>query len=592
MANIKAGQAYVELSLKNNLTKGLQRAGASLKRFGAGVGAAGTKLAGLGTAILAPLGAAVAVFTDMGDRLNKMAGRTGVAVEQLTALKFAAEQSGTSLETVEKGILKMNQAIMKAKDGAKGTTEALGKLGLSVDDLDGLNPDEQFKLIADRLSQIEDPGLKAALAMQLFGKAGAEMLNLINGGAAGIEALTKRAEELGIVLSTEDANAAAKFSDTMHELTSILKVAIFNIGASLAPLLTQLVGSLTSTAIAAGKWLNENRGLVISIAKLGAGLLAGGVALIALGKAIALVGFALSALGTVLGAVIGLFAFLLSPIGLVIGATVAAAQAFGIFDQAGQIMTNNAAGYFGDLKGIADTTLDGVRDALAAGDWKLAAQVGWAGIKAAWLRGTRALREAWIGFKFGVMNIAGQMWDGMRKGWTRLTSWTKKAWLKIKGWWTETDTSGQQAAVDQAQAAYENKLDNERRAALDANNAEAAAELQAIQDEENKARDALNASREKARQKREQFEAEQMELETPDIDVPEMGMEIPAMAEFAGQMGKITGALSSAAATRLAGDLAGPINNVEERNANANERTAEGIAKLIKLNEQNALNFA
>ena len=81
-----------------------------------------------------------------------------------------------------------------------------------------------------------------------------------------------------------------------------------------------------------------------------------------------------------------------------------------------------------------------------------------------------------------------------------------------------------------------------------------------------------------------------MELETPDIDVPEM--EIPAMVEFAGQMGKITGALSSAAATRLAGDLAGPINNVEERNANANERTAEGIAKLIKLNEQNALNFA
>ena len=81
----------------------------------------------------------------MGDRLNKMAGRTGVAVEQLTALKFAAEQSGTSLETVEKGILKMNQAIMKAKDGGKTMTEALGKLGLTVDDLDGKSPDLQFK---------------------------------------------------------------------------------------------------------------------------------------------------------------------------------------------------------------------------------------------------------------------------------------------------------------------------------------------------------------------------------------------------------------------------------------------------------------
>tara|TARA_R100001129_G_scaffold184644_1_gene170084 strand:- start:1562 stop:3334 length:1773 start_codon:yes stop_codon:yes gene_type:complete len=590
MANIKAGKAYVELSLQNNLTAGLNKAGASLKRFGAGVGAAGGKLVGLGTAILAPLGAAVAVFAKMGDELNKMAARTGVAVEALSGLKFAAEQSGTSLQTVEKGILKMNQAVMKAADGGKTMTEAFGKLGLSVDDLQGKTPDEQFKLIADRLRAIEDPGLRAALAMQIFGKAGAEMLPMIMQGSAGIDALIKKAEELGIVMSTEDANAAAKFTDTLHELTAIIKMAVFNIGASLAPLLTELVGSFTSAASQAAAWLNQNRGLVVSIAKLGAVLVGGGIALIALGKAITVVGFALSAMGTVLGAVIGLFTFLLSPIGVVIGATVAAAQAFGIFDQAGEIMRNNAAGYFGDLRDIAGTTLDGVRDALAAGDWKLAAQVGWAGIKAAWLRGTRALREAWIGFKFGVMNIAGQMWDGMRKGWTRLTSWTKKAWLKIKGWWTETDTSGQQAAIDQAQAAYENKLDEERRSALDANNAEAAAELQAIQDEENKAREALNKSREDARRKREQYEAEQADLEAPDIDVPEM--DVPEMAEFAGAMGKITGALSSAAATRLAGDLKAPVNNVEERNAEANERTADGIAKLIKLNEQNALNFA
>ena len=154
----------------------------------------------------------------------------------------------------------------------------------------------------------------------------------------------------------------------------------------------------------------------------------------------------------------------------------------------------------------------------------------------------------------------------------------------------EPSTSGQQAAIDQAQAAYENKLNDERAAALDANNAEAAAELQAIQDEENKAREQLNQAREKARQKREQFEAEQMEIDGPEIETPEM--DVPAMAEFSAAMGKITGALSSAAATRLAGNLAAPVNNVEERNANANERAAAGIEKLVKVTEANALNFA
>ena len=101
---------------------------------------------------------AVKHFASAGDALNKMSQRTGVSVEVLSELAYAAEQSGTDVETLEASLRKMQKQLVEAAGGSKSAVAALSALGLSVTDLGRLSPDAQFRLIAERLSQIRQSG--------------------------------------------------------------------------------------------------------------------------------------------------------------------------------------------------------------------------------------------------------------------------------------------------------------------------------------------------------------------------------------------------------------------------------------------------
>ena len=102
---IRAGRAFVELFADDSkLVRGLGAAERKLKAFGDGVRNLGLKMVGVGSAILAPLAGAAKSFADMGSRMWDMAKRTGVSVEALSALGYAAEQSGAGMEAFENGI--------------------------------------------------------------------------------------------------------------------------------------------------------------------------------------------------------------------------------------------------------------------------------------------------------------------------------------------------------------------------------------------------------------------------------------------------------------------------------------------------------
>ena len=179
----------------------------------AGLALGGLALAGVGAGI-----ALVGSFLKTGDALDKMNKTTGIGIEDLQKYKFAAEQSGSSLETFSKGILKQAKFLDGANSGLAASTETLDALGLSVADFEGLNPDEQFKLFATSLSGVEDAGERAALAQAVFGRAGAELLPLLLEGADGIAVLTAEAEANGNIMSTDAAQAAAKFNDQLNTL--------------------------------------------------------------------------------------------------------------------------------------------------------------------------------------------------------------------------------------------------------------------------------------------------------------------------------------------------------------------------------------
>jgi len=191
--------------------------------------------------------------------------------------------------------MKMNRTILDGTRGLSTSIDAFDALGLTSAQLAGMAPDEAFKLIATRLSEIEDPGKRAALAMMIFGRGGAALLPLMNDGAAGIDALIAKAEELGIVMSAEDAAAAAELTDRMNDLWQILKMAVFTIGAALAPALTAAAKWMAEFAKKVGTFVKENKLLIILYAKIALGVVAAGIGLMVLGGIISLVGVAFSA---------------------------------------------------------------------------------------------------------------------------------------------------------------------------------------------------------------------------------------------------------------------------------------------------------
>jgi hypothetical protein len=437
---IRAGAAYVELTTKNSgLVKGLAAAEAKLKAFGQGIMAAGGVLTGLGTAALSPMIAMSKVFADMGSELVDMSQRTGVSVESLSELGYAAEQSGADLQTLEAAVRRMQKQVSEAAQGSESAIEGFDKLGISVERLASMSPEQQFKLIADRLSQIQDPTLKAAMALELFGKSGTKLLPLIAGGVRGIEELQQQARELGLTMSTEDAQAAEVFGDRMDALWKVLKQASFTVGAALAPTLIEAVQAMTRAAVATLNWVKANKPLIVMVAKIAAGVVVAGAALIGLGAAVYVAGAALGAIagtigavGTVIGAIGSAIAFLTSPIGLAIAGVVALGGAFVYFSGAGGKAIDWLGGQFKSLKDTVGKTFQGISDAMAAGDMSLAAKVLWAGMKLSWLEGTNGLRSIWSSFNADFVTSMTNSFFDIEAGWVGMAAGMLSTWEVFK----------------------------------------------------------------------------------------------------------------------------------------------------------------
>jgi hypothetical protein len=428
MANaraIRAGAAYVELFINDSkLVRGLAKAGRKLKAFGDAITGWSQKMTAIGAAITAPLLGSAKMFASMGDQIAKMGRRTGVSVETLSELAYAADLSGASLETLEAGLRRMQRSIVEAAQGSQTAVDALALLGLTVENFRGLSPEQQFKLIAERISKIESPAVRAAAAMELLGRSGTQLLPLMADGARGIEALQQQARDLGLTMSTEDAKAAEALNDTFDTLWKVLKQGVFIIGSALAPALKAASEWITSTVVTTTAWIKENKGLVLTLLKVAAGILAGGLALMALGYAITTVGAIMGALagiiagvGTAISVLGSIIAALVLPIGLAVAA-IAALGAYLIYvSGAGGQALQWLGDRFAELSDFASESFQGISDALMAGDIALAAKILWLSLKVLWQKGVLELTRLWEGLAVSAMKIVYGMWYGVQAAW-------------------------------------------------------------------------------------------------------------------------------------------------------------------------------
>lgn len=182
-------------------------------------------------ALTGVVAASTKAFAAYGDAIAKTSRRVGVGTEALTGLKFAAERSGASFGALSTGLRTMSKSLVDASNGTGEAKDALAKLGIEASSMLDKNPEEQFKAIADRLSQVANPTQQAALAMRIFGESGTQLLPMLQEGGQGITDLQNKAKELGLTMGAIDATNAEKMTDALSDLGSQIKMTFIKIGA-------------------------------------------------------------------------------------------------------------------------------------------------------------------------------------------------------------------------------------------------------------------------------------------------------------------------------------------------------------------------
>lgn len=219
------------------LEKGFKDAQGSLSSFGA---SAGKALAVVGSAIAGAtvgIGGAIKLAIDKADELGKMAQKIGVPVEELSALKHAADLSGVSLETLSKGVGRLARNTVEAAQGLQTPVRAFEALGINIRNSEGKlkSVSELLPELADRFSKMRDGPEKTALSMQLLGRAGADLIPLLNMGKDGLKETMEEAKALGLVIDTKTAKAAEAFNDNLTRMGAIFSGIVTRITAEMLP---------------------------------------------------------------------------------------------------------------------------------------------------------------------------------------------------------------------------------------------------------------------------------------------------------------------------------------------------------------------
>jgi hypothetical protein len=180
---------------------------------------------------------------DMGGKLNDLSQRTGETAGNLAILQRAFENAGLGGDQVGAMLNRLQRFMVEANSGGEQQAKTMNRLALSMEDLRGKTPTEQMKLFADRLSFISDPAERSAIAMQLFGKSGGELLPLLR--AMGVELDVAR-QQLGSYPAIIDRTNAAldTIGDNFNAISAKAREFATGLLVNLAPALVEITDKI------------------------------------------------------------------------------------------------------------------------------------------------------------------------------------------------------------------------------------------------------------------------------------------------------------------------------------------------------------
>lgn len=251
------------------LDKGLKQAQSSVSSFAKQVGtiAAGIQLERILTSAFNNIAYAIKKSIVQADDFGKMAQKVGMPVEEFSKLAYAADLSDVSVESLSKSLGQLNKNMVATAGGAGGAAaQAFTAMGISVTNANGSLKTQRQVLdeIATKFASYEDGAAKSALAIAIFGKAGADIIPLMNEGAAGIKKAADEATRFGIVITQDMANSSQNLRDNFTRISAIVNGLMMQISGPLATALDHLSTQFVAAA-GDGRLMQEAGKLIVEV---------------------------------------------------------------------------------------------------------------------------------------------------------------------------------------------------------------------------------------------------------------------------------------------------------------------------------------
>ena len=259
--------------------RGMSRADRRLTKFGRNMTRVLTAMAASGAvALVAMTRNSLATI----DAQAKLAKQTGTTVASIQTLTHAGALAGVSMGEMANNVSQLNRRLGEAALHGTGTAKrALDKLRISVEDLVNLDAAGRFEVIADALSGLGSEAEQSAAAYDLFGRAGATMVPLLQEGGDAIRAARLELEEFGALVSEVEKGQIEAANDAVTRLGLAFQGLSNQLAVEFAP-------TIESAATAIGDFIIEQEDL-IEVAGKAATIIGGGLAGAALGRLLSII---------------------------------------------------------------------------------------------------------------------------------------------------------------------------------------------------------------------------------------------------------------------------------------------------------------
>ena len=157
---------------------------------------------------------------EKGDQLQDIAEKFGVSASKLQLLGNAASVFGSGIDQVSAGLNKLSLAQLKALAGDKGLAETFAEVGISLDELRSMAPEDILLKISDSFASGANEGRQFIIVNELLGKAQTDLIKVLNQGSA---AIIEQGENIGVYTDEQIASLSA-LSDSLKQFQNLASI--------------------------------------------------------------------------------------------------------------------------------------------------------------------------------------------------------------------------------------------------------------------------------------------------------------------------------------------------------------------------------